>query len=214
MFDFILGLIDRLPTLKANAKSLLAMAFATMALGFGAYPLWLLYRSDKALVDFLLSFPSTRLEVEYTRDQLAQISTILRALQDDLRATRTVFGIVRFQNRVYLRESYNPYLDPLPLGYQTVWMGAPGYVDLLESLKYGECSTTLIPPPDSESYLGPEMALSNAEALIICPSSSNWFIALYAPKSANTEALTIEVQQAIEEIEKVVADPKAKGAGP
>lgn len=201
MFNFILSLIDKLPTIRANLKTVLYTALLSMAVGFGGYPLYLLYRSDQAVIDYLLRMQSDQVETEYTNAQLQEISTILRRLQEELGAGRVAFGLLRYRNRIYLRDIHNPYIDPLPLGFQTIWMGAPGYEGILGGLKAGVCSTT--EKPLDNSYLRPEMELSDASYLVICPSNLNWFIAAYLPSEPEPSAEPI-IQQAVRDIEKAL----------
>ena len=98
------------------------------------------------------------------------------------------------------------YLDsldqPTPLGFQTIYLPTDSYQAMLDMIRENRCYTLGKPDPNSQNMFGDELELTHANFYVSCPSSGNWFLALYTQEVSDKTLFNLE--QAVKDLEEIL----------
>lgn len=199
MIEAFSEIIKSLPDVAKNWKALLFLSLTGLIVGFAGFPLWILFRNEDEVIQFLRTFSSKEIE-PYPREQLILVRDKLKDLISDTGANRAIFGIIKDSNRIVLVEAYAPYEEPLPLGFQSVYIDSDDYSVIFNTLRLDSC--LYLDKVSQSSYFRKELDLSNANYYLVCPSNSNWFVSLYTEEKKDTDL--IYLQNTITELEDLL----------
>jgi len=197
--NFFLSLLDKLPLIKDNLRSLIILSLMGLFVGFTGYPLWVAYRNEEELITFLLNFGNRQVTHSYSREQVEAIRSTLQSLVND-GANRAIFGVYQGNHRVILFEHHRPYDPPLPLGFQTIYLPSTEYKPLYDSLRLDACFA--LEKTNQANYFDLEKTITGSHFYLSCPSPGNWFLALYV--DSQEPALEYQLQEAIDSLSEIL----------
>jgi hypothetical protein len=190
MIELLDTILEKLPLLKGNVKTLLFLSLTGLFVGFTGFPLWLVYRNEEEILEFVLNLNGKPISEKFTKAQMVEINSTLKSLVETTNANRAIFGIYQNNNRIILSEFYRPYDAPLPIGFQTVYLATPDYETLLNSIRVNQCFR--VDKPETLNYFTVEFILSNSVTYLSCPSGGNWFLALYLTEENTGAQIRLE----------------------
>lgn len=175
--NYLLTLIDKLPILRDNIRTVIFMVLSGLFVGFTGFPLWVAYRNDKEVLEFILTLTEYKVTRQFTKSQMIAVTEALRQTLEQTGGQRVIFGVIADNNRIILKEHHRPVEEPLPLGFQTVYLPTNSYGKLKTKIREGGCFK--LENPNDGSYFADEMNSTNSQLYVSCPSDSDWFLAVY-----------------------------------
>lgn len=201
MIDSFLKIIESLPKVAQNWKALIFLIFSGLFAGLTGYPIWLLYRSEADVLQYIFSLNPAKVE-PYPRQELLLIRGILQDLLKRSDANRVIFGIIQDSNRLILVEAYRPLEEPLPLGFQTVYLETEDYEAILNTLRLSSC--VYLRRDDLGSYFKTELDISNAVGYLTCPSESNWFLSMYLTSEDDVNSNQFYLEETVKQVQETI----------
>jgi hypothetical protein len=201
MIDQFLKVIDSLPKVAQNWRALFILIGSGLFVGVTGIPLWIIYRNEGEVLQYIFSLNQRKVE-PYPRQELLLIRSDLQDLLKNSDSNRAIFGIIEDGNRLILVEAYRPLEEPLPLGFQTVYLETEDYQAILNTLRLSNC--VYLKKENVGSYFQTELEISNAVGYLTCPSESNWFLATYLTSEEDIESNTFYLQETVKKIETIL----------